>query len=253
MDVTQLVELGSDTSRNGRDTVQVLLHRWWILLLVAAIGGGAAAGISSALPVRYSASTTIVVQMAGNTANTETPMTTVQALVTSDVFAADLAKRSDPPLSVDAVEDRLQIARPPGSAVLQVSAIDSSRASAESLARGVLPILRARLGEMRDSAGKGLKLRVAPFGGPAPLVRTVTPPVARNGVVGASAGGLLGAIVALLVPYPSRRESNGTTDLHAHHPAGRDALDVTEFARVPAERGDPAQQTSNSTHEHQGR
>jgi uncharacterized protein involved in exopolysaccharide biosynthesis len=180
---------------------------WWVTGAFVVIGVLAGLTLALAPASRYSASTTLVVQLPESASDTEALVRTVEALTTSSVVMRDLSDAPGVGLSPTEVEDRLDVQRPTGSAVIDVVVTDSSRARAEVIAGQLVATLRSRLREMRGSrpAAQAVALGVRSFGG-APQVEAVDRPYARNGALGAAVGAALGLLLATaLVTAETRR------------------------------------------------
>jgi succinoglycan biosynthesis transport protein ExoP len=174
-----------------------LRRRWWLVALVTVIGAVLGVGASAVLPPSYSATVTLVVQLPKGSSDTEALVRTVEALTTSSVVLGDIATNSGTGLSPSAVQDRLQVDRPSGSAIIEIAAIDTSRSRARAVAEQVVPSLQQRITESRNSAEASTsRIAVESFGG-GPEVQSVSPPLLRNGLVGALAGFALGLLLAV--------------------------------------------------------
>ena len=189
------------TPPNGPSSVDLsraLRRRWWLVALVALLGAAIGVGASVALPPKYSATVTLVVQLPKGSADTEALVRTVEALTTSSVVVADIATNSSTGLSPSGIQNRLKIDRPSGSAVISVAVIDTDRNRARAIASQVVPSLQQRITESRSSAEAATsKIAVESFGG-GPEVQKVTPPVVRNALIGAFAGFALGLLLAVI-------------------------------------------------------
>jgi capsular polysaccharide biosynthesis protein len=185
------------TQPGSADIGRALRRRWWLVALVALIGATIGAATSALLPQTYSATVTLVVQLPKGSADTEALVRTVEALTTSSVVLGDIATNSGTGLSPNGVQDRLQVDRPSGSAVIEVAVLDTSRARARAIAQQVVPSLQQRITESRNSAEtSSSRIAVESFGG-GPEVQAVTPPILRNALIGAMAGFALGLLLAV--------------------------------------------------------
>jgi capsular polysaccharide biosynthesis protein len=184
-------------------------RRWWWVIGAFAVIGALTALLVTQLPSdKYSASLTLVVQLPESANDTEALVRTVEALATSTVVLSDLSRAPGVNLSPVDVEDRIDVQRPTGSAVIDVVVTDSSRARAEVIARELVTTLRDRMREMggRRTPAAAVPLGVRSFGGP-PHVDAVDRPRARNGVLGAAVGLVIGLLVATaLVTAETRRD-----------------------------------------------
>ncbi len=179
------------------DLTRALRRRWWLIVLVALIGAGIGGGGTVLLPKQYSASVTLVVQLPKGAADTEALVRTVEALTTSRVVLGDIATNSGTGLSPNEVQDRLQVDRPSGSAVIEVKVVDTSLARARAVATQVVPALQQRIAQSRSTADEtDSKIAVESFGGGAETERVV-PPLTRNIAIGGIAGFAAGLLLAV--------------------------------------------------------
>lgn len=193
--------------RTAQEVSATAFRRWWLILLVALMGAGVSYGVTQLAATSYSASVTLVVQLPSGGSDTEALVRTVEALTTSRILLADLARNSGSGLTPGQVEDRLVIMRPAGSAVIEVSVVDTKAARARSIAEEVVPALKGRLQESRSESSDGsVSIGVRSFAG-GPQVEQVEPPGLRDGVLGGAAGAALGLLVA--IGWPQRRNFRG--------------------------------------------
>ena len=229
---------------SSADLSRALRRRWWLVALVAILGAAIGIGVTVALPPKYSATVTLVVQLPKGSADTEALVRTVEALTTSSVVLGDIASSSGVGLSPQQVGNRLQINRPAGSAIIEVAAVDTSRARAKAVASQVVPSLQQRITESRSTAeASTARIAVESFGG-GPEIQQVSPPVARNALIGAFAGFALGLLLAVVeagrdargAPGRSRRVPVWPRRVPRRRPRGSDAR--------PAAPAPPPQETA---------
>jgi receptor protein-tyrosine kinase len=189
-------------------------HRWWLALLIGILAAVLAYGGTLLVPTRYAATVTIVVQIPGTSADTEALVRTVEALTTSSVVLGDIAFNSQTDLSPSAVEDRMEIDRPAGSAVIEVTVTDTSRARARQIAREIVPVLKRRIGESSSDIESGAQIAVDSFGN-GPEVEVVNLPVIQIVAVGGIAGTGLGVLLVLYLA--GRRRRRAYRPIYAEH------------------------------------
>lgn len=182
-------------------------RRWWLIAIFAIVGGLVGVGASAVLPPRYSSTVTLVVQLPNSSADTEALVRTVEALTTSSVVLGDIAASSGTGLSPNDVEDRLTVDRPSGSAVIEVTVVDTSRSTARAVATQVVPSLQQRILQSRSGNDTSAsRIAIEPFGG-GPENEKVSPPLLRNGAIGAAAGFAIGLLVAVAAAGRSNRRT----------------------------------------------
>jgi capsular polysaccharide biosynthesis protein len=164
------------------------------------------------LPARYAATTTLVVRLPDTGADTESLVRTVQAIITSSVVLGDLARESGTGFSPTEIDDRLEIERPPGSAVIEVKLVDPSREQAVAVVEELIPSLRNRLDQVQTpaegtTAASAVGLQVDALGDPE--VTEVAYPWARNAVIGGVVGLGLGLLLAVALAARRARRLNG--------------------------------------------
>ncbi len=180
-------------------------RRWWLIAIFTVVGGIVGIGASAVLPARYSSTVTLVVQLPNGSADTEALVRTVEALTTSSVVLGDIAASSGTGLSPNDVEKRLTVDRPTGSAVIEVTVVDTSRAQARAIATQVAPSLQQRILQSRSGNDtSSSRIAIEPFGGGPENIK-VSPPLLRNGAIGAAAGFAIGLLVAAAAAGRSTR------------------------------------------------
>ncbi len=192
---------------NGESFVRLAIRIFTVLAL-GAIAAAAAVGVTLLQPVQYRSTSVLLVPNTGDRADNEAVVRSLEALLVSPPVAADLAARAGTDLSPAEVVDRITVARPPDSSVLEVSVLDTDSARSVALARESGPALVARLSTVAGEATAQLpniaQYAVVPINGE-PATEVVVPPRERNGVIGLGLGLLLGAGLATWRPRRSRR------------------------------------------------
>ncbi len=181
-----------------------VMRRWWMILLGVTIGAVAGFAGSLAAPPSYTASITMIVQVPSNVSDTEAQVSTIEALTTSATVLGDMAQAAGADLSPREVGDRLDLSRPTGSAVVEVTITDSDRQRARGLARALLPSLRDRLSDadlVASETGGQVQsadnVTVRSFG--APQIEEAATAAPRFTAIGGALGGGLGLLVAALL------------------------------------------------------
>lgn len=185
-------------------------RRWWLVLVLALVAGAASAALTAYGARQYAATVTLIVQLPRASADTEALVRTVESLTTSPVVLGDLGALAGVRLTPAEVEDRLRVERPAGSAVIEVTAEDTSRQRAQTIAENIVPILQARLPEVDPATlTTDVAIRVEWFGDKVQVIRT-DPPTARNGVLGFAVGAAVGLLAATaLASRDAARRSGG--------------------------------------------
>lgn len=181
-----------------------LTRRWWVVVLCAVIGAGLAAGAVFALPQRTIATTTLLVDIPVEANDTEALIRTVESLVTTPAVLNDVAAGAGVELGPGAIEDALTVERATGSAVIEISVIDSSEEQVRAIAEQIVPAIVARLEATTTSAttgtdagGGSIPLTVVPFGSE-PYVRDYSWSLVPTTVLGGLAGGIVGVLVVVV-------------------------------------------------------
>lgn len=184
------------------DVGSALLRAWWVVVLSVVVGAVAGAGVALSLPERYVGSVTLLVQLPQGANDTEALVRTVEALANSTVVLGDIAERPGVDLSAAEIADRMIVDRAAGSAVLEVSLVDTSAQQVRIITEQLAPALRNRLDEVSsdnvvssDGEVASLPIRVVPFGGE-PYVR---PKARQPEVTAALCGVALGLVAAVVI------------------------------------------------------
>jgi len=168
--------------------------------------GAAAAVLATAVqPVKYESTSVLLIPGAGTRADNEAVVRSLEALLVSSPVADDIAAQANSDLTSGEVVDRMTVTRPPDSAVLEVSILDTDRNRSMALARASGPALVARLSSVAQSGQipSIQEYAVVTVNGE-PATNVVERPRARNGVIGLGIGLLLGAGLAVWRPRRSR-------------------------------------------------
>src|SRR4051812_34489198 len=166
-----------------------------VVLAVTVLGAVLALALSLTRAPQYASTVTLITQVTGSSSDSETQVRTVQALVTSSTLADDLATNTDAGSS-RAIQNAISVARPPGSAVLNVTVIDSSRVVSRRIAEAIAPAISTRLNDLNNLpqvTKRGASYSVEPFG--QLTTRKVRAAAWRNAAVAA----VLSLLVALSV------------------------------------------------------
>ncbi len=189
------------------------------MLLLAILGGSLGAGAVYAMPQRTIGTTTVLVDIPVQATDIETLVRTVETLILSQAVLTDLSAQPGVELTPQALEDAMQVERATGSAVIEVSVIDTSEARVRAVAEQVVPVLEERLADIEvavsteDAATDGAQaaptdepgtstvpLSVTTFG-TEPYVRgyswSLVPTIALGALGGALLGGLIVVVRAL--------------------------------------------------------
>lgn len=167
--------------------------------LLAAVS---AAAVTAAQATRYRSTSVLVVPPTDGRADNEALVRTLAALLSSQPVAADIAQLAGVPLSPAQVQSRIEVERPPDSAVLNVSVVDTSQQRSQLLARQAGPALTARVNDLSQPPTPptgAATLRIVPVD-PDPSTEVLDPPVLRNGVIALVLGLLVAAGANALRP-----------------------------------------------------
>lgn len=203
----------------ARQIGSALGRGWLIVLLFALLGGGLGAGAVYAMPQRTIGTTTVLVDIPVQATDIEALVRTVETLILSQAVLTDLSAQPGVELSPQALEDAMEVERATGSAVIEVSVIDTSEDRVRAVAEQVVPVLEERLADIEvavsteDTAtdepetttteqpgGSTVPLSVTTFG-TEPYVRdyswSLIPTVALGVLGGLLVGGLIVVVRAL--------------------------------------------------------
>jgi len=179
-------------------------RRWWVPVLGAVAGALIAVAATLLVPPPYVASVDVMVDLPDSyQIDSESLITTVQGLTTSDAVLGRLASSSGLGLSPAQVQKRLLVQRSIGAGVIEVSVIDRSARVTRALASRLGPILEQQLQTSRDLADRDTQL----LGAHAfvdPQLRTKDRPVLVNAVLGGTVGFNL-ALIGTAVYVKRRR------------------------------------------------
>jgi capsular polysaccharide biosynthesis protein len=205
-----------------------LAIRVFTVLALGAIAAAAAAFVTYLQPVQYRATSVLLIPGAGTRADNETVVRSLEALLVSPPVAADIAARSKTDLTSGQVVERMTVTRPPDSAVLEVSILDTDTNRSAALAREAGPALVTRLNAVAGGVAAQVPA-IAEYTVVAvnedPVAEVVAPPRARNGVIGLGLGLLLGAGLAFWRPRRSRPIRSETE--------AAEAFDTPLYATLP--------------------
>jgi capsular polysaccharide biosynthesis protein len=177
------------------------------VLALGAVAAAAALGISAAQPVRYKAtSELILVPGSSRSAANELVIRSVEALLASSTIASDVAAKSDQGLSATQVMARTTVTRPPASSNIDVSVLDTNKNRAVTLAREFGTALNDRVTKMGGSiSGRDAAKLTVGLVNENPTVVPVRVDRTRNSLIGLGVGLLLGVGLVLgLRPLRSR-------------------------------------------------
>lgn len=178
---------------------------WFLVVVCFIVGAGLTALITATMPTRYSATSTMVVQIPDTGTDEEVLIRTTQSLFTSSVVLKDVATYDGVRLSVREVRDSIDVSRQAGSAALEVRVTDTSRQRASAVMDVLLPTVQSRIRELdAGSRRSAVPILLRSFGG-APYVTVVEPPVLRNAVVGGLAGLAIGMLIAAAISGRAQR------------------------------------------------
>lgn len=181
-------------------------RRWWVPVLGALAGALLALAGTLLVPAPYVASVTIMVDLPNSNFDSESLITTVQGLATSEAVLGKLADATGAGLTPEGVRKRLRVQRQIGAGVISVSVVDRSSVLAEAIAQRLTPILEQQLQQSRDLADPSTQLLSADAFNQPNLQRQQRP-VAANAVLGATVGFNLALIGTAI--YCKRRERRG--------------------------------------------
>jgi capsular polysaccharide biosynthesis protein len=186
------------TQTTGTEVGQALTRRWWVILLFGLIGAGMAAGAVLGMPQRYIGTVTLLVDIPTEANDTETLIRTVESLSTSTVVLADVASEADVDLSPREIDDRVTVERTAGSAVIEVSIVDTSQEQVRAIAEAMAPALEERLDDI-GTTGEGIvPISVQPLG-PDPYVRQISWQLVPTTILGGLAGLVVGALLVTVL------------------------------------------------------
>lgn len=172
------------------------------VLALGAVAAAAALGITAAQPVKYQATSVLLIPQTTNRASsTEFIVRTIEALIVSPPVAGDIGAKSG--LSADQVVDRLTVLRKPSSGDLEVTVLDTNRTRSAALAGAAGPALLERIASLGGTiSGRDAADFAVGVVNDEPTVVTVEPDRQRNALIGLGAGLLLG--VGLVAGWPRR-------------------------------------------------
>lgn len=184
------------------------------LLVLAFLTAALTGGLTRLQPNTYVSTVSLVVQTTSGASDTETLIRTMQALVSSEIIGADLARATGADLSADEVVDRISVRRPPGAGVFTVAVSDTDAERSRQLARSLVPAFEDRVDELSQPEPGELAVNYSVRPWASGLVNTTVsePPVARNAVLGFGLGALL---AMLLLALRARRHPVLLTPQHA--------------------------------------
>lgn len=231
----------SDDFRSAASVLQGLRRWWWVAVLSLLLGTAGGLSYAYNAPEQYTGSVTMVVELPKGVTDTEALVRTVEALITSSAVLSDVSEAPGVGLGAREVEDHLEVERPTGSAVLEVTASGEDVDETRALATAVVPALKQRIAETRGQGGsqdkpaanernkqgkltraakrerqrlqrleeRSVQLRVVSLD-ETPRLAASTPEPAQAAALGAGAGGLLGLLVVTILvssrPEQPRRE-----------------------------------------------
>jgi capsular polysaccharide biosynthesis protein len=182
----------------GTEVGRALTRRWWVIVLFGLIGAGLAAGAVLMMPQRYAGTVTLLVDIPTEANDTETLIRTVESLTTSTVVLADVASEAGVDLGQQEIDDRVTVERTAGSAVIEVSVVDTSEEQVSAIAEAMAPALEERLDDI-GSPGQGIvPISVQPLG-PEPYVRQLSWQIVPTTLLGGLAGLVVGALLVTVL------------------------------------------------------
>jgi capsular polysaccharide biosynthesis protein len=177
----------------------------FLVIFFLVVGAGLTASFSASMPTRYSATSTMVVQIPDTGTDEEVLIRTGQSLFTSSVVLKDVATYDGVDLSVRELRDAIDVARQAGSAALEVTVTDTSRRRASAVIDVLLPTVQARIRELDAGSPRStVPINVRMFGG-TPYVTAVKPPVVRDALIGGLAGLAIGVLIAVALSGRTQR------------------------------------------------
>ena len=179
--------------------------RWFLVAgLFIVVGGTAAVVFTVTAPDRYESSLTYI--LAGTTGldDNESAGRTVEALLTADSTAEAVIESSGVPLSFEEFSDGLEVARPPASAVLEVTFTDEDPILAQRVIRALDPAFQAQLAELGETSADTSSLySVVLWSQPKDEATLVQRPIVINAMIGVILGGMV-AVAVLSVAWGVR-------------------------------------------------
>ncbi|MFE7166157.1 lipopolysaccharide biosynthesis protein [Streptomyces sp. NPDC057616] len=180
------------------------LPLWWLLPAGVLLGAAAGGAYGLAKPPQYTATSSVVAVAAGRS-----DVDCADALGFAQAYgrvAPQLAVAGDAPRAAGvpaaALRDSVQVATSPDVPMISVSATGASPAQAAGMANAVSGALVTQAGRTKKATGIRLE-RISPALRP---TEPSSPSWKLTGLVGASAGGLLGGLALLVRPRRSAEE-----------------------------------------------
>lgn len=186
------------------------LPRWWPLPLCVGLGLAGGLGYGLVTPPQYSATSYVIV--VPQHSDPATALGFAQAygrVITGSAVLADAQDEAGVPLAD--LRKNVQAATSPDAPMISITGTGSRARNASDIANAVANSLTAT--GNRNAASTGVRLLL--FSPAAVPTAPASPSTALSGAVGASAGGLLGALVLLVRPGSRGRRAAG----HAAVPA----------------------------------
>ncbi|NEA58497.1 lipopolysaccharide biosynthesis protein [Streptomyces sp. SID13666] len=171
------------------------LPRWWPLPLCIGIGLAGGLGYGLATPPQYSATSYVIV--VPQHSDPATALGFAQAygrVITGSTVLADAQEDAGVPLA--RLRENVQVATSPDAPMIAITGTGSRARDASDIANAVANSLTAT--GNRNAANTGVRLLM--FSPAAVPAAAASPSTALSGAVGASAGGLVGALVLLVRP-----------------------------------------------------
>jgi capsular polysaccharide biosynthesis protein len=111
---------------------------------------------------------------------------------------ADVASEAGVDLGQQEIDDRVTVERTAGSAVIEVSVVDTSEEQVDAIAEAMAPALEERLDDI-GSPGQGIVPISVQALGPEPYVRQVSWQLVPTTVLGGLAGLVVGALLVTVL------------------------------------------------------
>jgi Mrp family chromosome partitioning ATPase/capsular polysaccharide biosynthesis protein len=196
--------------------VRAAARRWWVIVAMMALGLAAGAVVTQRQAVLYEARSTIVLSGSSGVLDPENALDlpavagTVARLAVSDTVlleAANTLVAQAPPeqqealarrTTVEWMRERVASRVPPDTSLVEITARDDPAPEAARLAEAVVAAVTVGVARLAGDDPEG-GLRIAPFGPPTDGGQ-VSPTPARNLLVGANVGLILGLLAVALFP-----------------------------------------------------
>lgn len=192
--------MNTQLSRADEPGTEYGLSRLWLVfrsnlrLICAVVVVTVVAAVAATMltPVGYRSTVTLVIRDPDR-GDIEPLTRTLAALLRGETIGDDIRLSSGIDLSAEEISDKISVAQPPGSGVLEVSAVDSDRERSFAIAKAVVPAFAYRV-EKRLEAGHRPTADVQAWDS-SPATERIPRPLTRNGGVALLLGMVLAGIV----------------------------------------------------------